>query len=302
MPPLAAAGTATASEIRRHAEQAAAGLPALLVEARRVASTVQQGVHGRRRAGPGETFWQFRRYQSGDPAAMIDWRRSAKSDRYYVREQEWEASATVWLWRDASPSMAFASPGLAQSKRRRAEIILLALADLLLRGGEQVALLGQGRRPARGSAALAWLSQALLRDDDEAGGLPRRESLPRHAQVVLIGDFLDPPESIREAVTGLAGDGAGGCLVQVLDPAEETLPFAGRVRFQGLEGEDSPLIGRVEAVRPAYQARLAAQREALTAITRRAGWTFLRHRTDRPPEMALLALYLVLSGEPGWRR
>lgn len=284
-------------EVRREAEHAAAGLPPLLVEARRIAATVQQGVHGRRRAGPGETFWQFRRYMPGDPAGLIDWRRSAKSDRHYVREQEWEASATVWLWRDASPSMNFASPGLSVTKRHRADVLLLALADLLLRGGEQVALLGEGRRPARGSAALARLGEAVARDNGDAVGLPGREALPRHAQIVLIGDFLDPPEAIEHAVRGLAGDGAEGCLVQILDPAEESLPYSGRVRFQGLEGEGDPLIGRVEAIRPAYHARLAAQREALTSLCRRLGWRFLGHRTDHTPETALLALYLGLSGE-----
>ncbi|HJN20739.1 MAG: DUF58 domain-containing protein [Alphaproteobacteria bacterium] len=290
-------------EARREAERAAAGLPPLLVEARRVAATVQQGVHGRRRSGPGETFWQFRRYETGDPAAMIDWRRSAKSDRLYVREQEWEASATVWLWCDASPSMNFASQGLSTTKRHRANVILLGLADLLLRGGEQVALLGEGgRRPLRGSVALARLGEAIARNTSDADGILSREALPRHAQIVLIGDFLDPPEAIEQVVRGLAGDGAEGSLVQVLDPAEESLPYAGRVRFQGLEGEGNPLIRRVEAIRPAYHARLAAQRNALATICRQVGWRFLGHRTDHTPETALLALYLGLSDEVSRRR
>jgi len=103
-------------------------------------------------------------------------------------------------------------------------------------------------------------------------------------------------------VRGLAGDGAEGSLVQVLDPAEESLPYAGRVRFQGLEGEGNPLIRRVEAIRPAYHARLAAQRNALATICRQVGWRFLGHRTDHTPETALLALYLGLSDEVSRRR
>src|SRR5271156_2368233 len=85
--------------LKHRAEELAAQLPPLLVEAERVAVTVSQGVHGRRRVGQGETFWQFRQYEPGDAATRIDWRESAKSQRLYVRETEWEAAQSVWLWR-----------------------------------------------------------------------------------------------------------------------------------------------------------------------------------------------------------
>ena len=287
--------SAAALDVRRRAERAAASLPPLLVAARRVAATVHQGVHGRRRPGPGETFWQFRRYEPGDPAAAIDWRQSARSARLYVREREWEASQSVWLWRDGSPSMDFASRKQGETKKERASLLLLAVASLLLGGGERVALFGAGRRPVRGAAALTRLAETLCAEADSGAGLPPRDWLPRYAHAVLIGDFLDPAEEIDAAVRHLAGLGVSGCLLQVLDPAEETLPFSGRVRFAGLEGGPEPVIGRVEAARAEYRARLEAQRAALAATARRAGWTFLSHRSDRAPETALLALYLALS-------
>src|SRR5256714_10721107 len=101
---LSSRGRASSDALRDRAEQAAAVLPPLLVAAERVAVTVAQGVHGRRRVGQGETFWQFRQYQPGDAAARIDWRESAKSQRLYVRETEWEAAQSVWLWRGGSPA------------------------------------------------------------------------------------------------------------------------------------------------------------------------------------------------------
>jgi hypothetical protein len=91
-------------------------VPRLILEARRVASTVIHGLHGRRRAGPGENFWQYRRFVSGEPAQNVDWRRSARDDHLYVREREWEASHTVWIWPDRSPSMTFASALSTDSK------------------------------------------------------------------------------------------------------------------------------------------------------------------------------------------
>src|SRR5206468_5504754 len=131
-------GVAQAS-VQHRAEQLAARLPALLVAADRVATTVAQGVHGRRRVGQGDSFWQFRQYEPGDAAQRIDWRESAKSQRLYVRETEWEAAQSVWLWRDASPSMEYTSAGYVPggewpTKRDRAELLLVALASLLVRG------------------------------------------------------------------------------------------------------------------------------------------------------------------------
>ncbi|MBK8173871.1 MAG: DUF58 domain-containing protein [Rhodospirillales bacterium] len=279
------------------AEALASTLPPLLVAAERVAATVSQGVHGRRRVGDGESFWQFRRYHSGDAAHRIDWRQSAKSDRAFVRETEWEAAQSVWLWCDASDSMRWSSARALPSKRARAELLLLALAALLVRGGEHVALLGTGLPPSGGRAALQRLAVCLQRDTDaRPADFPSADLLPRHGRVVLIGDFLAPIPALQEAVAGFAHRGLRGHLLHIVDPAEETLPFAGRVLFSGSEREGERLFGRVESVRPSYRDAFARHRDAIRETARRAGWSALTHRTDHAPEIALLSLYLALSG------
>jgi uncharacterized protein (DUF58 family) len=280
--------------LQHRAEQLAARLPPLLVEAERVATTVAQGVHGRRRVGTGETFWQFRQYQPGDPVPRIDWRESAKSMRLYIRETEWEAAQSVWLWRDGSPSMDYASRPELPTKRARVDLLLLALAALLIRGGERVALLGTGLPPASGRAVLSRLALTLGRPAAPAD-LPAFEPLPRYGQVVVLGDLLAPLDAVQALVGRFAAAGLRGHLLQVLDPAEETLPFAGRVRFDGLEQEASLVISRVETVREEYMQKLARHREGLAAIARATGWSFGTHRTDRPPHTALLALYGTLA-------
>lgn len=283
--------------LRQRAEQLAASLPPLMAEAERVAATVAQGVHGRRRVGPGESFWQFRRYQPGDAAGRVDWRQSAKSQKYFVRENEWEAAQSVWLWRDGSPSMRYRSFAAEIEKVERADLLLLALAALLIRGGERVALLGAQERPASGRAALTRLANHLLEGGQrETPSLPQSERLPRHARVVLVGDFLSPLPELEALVRGYAGEGVKGHLLQVLDPAEEDLPFRGRTRFEGVEGEGTLTVGRAETLREAYLNRLAARREAVQGLARAVGWTAAFHRTDRPPQTALLALYVALSG------
>ena len=297
----------TASPTQQRAEWLAATLPPLLVRAERVAATVTQGVHGRRRVGSGDTFWQFRRYEPGDSTQRIDWRRSAKSDTLFVRESEWEAAASVWLWCDCSPSMRYRSSPALSEKAERAALLVLALAALLVRGDEHVALLGSGVSPRPGRSTLSRMALMLERKlgaraptEREAGkagqeSLPAYELLPRHAQLVLVGDLLAPLEEIDSLVRRFASRGVKGHLLELGDPAEETLPFAGRTRFEGLEGEGEILIRRVEAVRESYGSRRAAHRAGLATIARAVGWDFTSHHTDQPPERALMALYARLS-------
>lgn len=284
----------------RRAEALGAHLPPLLVAAERVAATVAQGVHGRRRVGQGDSFWQFRPFTPGDTINRIDWRVSARSDRVFVRETEWEAAQTVCLWRDAGPSMRWKSRGQPEEKADRAGLLLLALAALLLRGGERVRLIAPDARPLHGRAGLDRLAGEMARQDAAEDGLPPEVKLPRHARVVLIGDLLAPLPHWQATIARLAAVPVTGMLLQVLDPAEVLLPYEGRVRFQGMSTGPSTLIPRVESVREQYAERLAAQQHGLAAICAAAGWGFATHRTDHPAEAALLSLYAALA--PAARR
>jgi uncharacterized protein (DUF58 family) len=280
--------------MRSAAEALASRLPPLMVAAERVAATVAQGVHGRRRIGTGDSFWQFRPFVAGDAVARIDWRQSAKSDRTYVRDMEWEAAQTVCLWRDASPSMAWRSARSLPEKRERAELLLLALASLLTRAGEQIRLIGLPGRVFSGRLALNPLTQALGQAN-AGGGLPPAGGLPRHATAVLIGDFLSPLDEVREVLGRLAEIPVRGQMVMVLDPAETSLPYEGRVKFHGLEGEADRVVPRVQGVRDAYGEALARQQAGLAAICASAGFGFAVHRTDHPAQTALLALWMALD-------
>ncbi|SMF46569.1 Protein of unknown function DUF58 [Tistlia consotensis] len=297
--------------LQQRGESLAAGLPPLLVAAERVASTVAQGVHGRRRVGQGETFWQFRQYEIGDSPQSIDWRQTAKSDRVFVRQLEWEAAQSVWLWRDGSASMDWRSSRDLPSKRERADLLLLALIVLLLRAGERVALLGKPGLPSSSRGSLSRLALTLERETAAgvaagvaAGAgtvdrLPPVETLPRFAQVVLLGDFLAPLEQIEADLKRYAERGLKGHVLQILDPAEATLPYHGRVRFEGLEGEPPWLLGRAETVRESYLRRLSLQTQGVIDICRRIGWTAGQHRTDASAQAALLGLYGALSQRVG---
>lgn len=284
--------------IIHRAEEVASKLPPLLIEAERVAATVAQGVHGRRRTGQGDAFWQFRPYQPGESTRRIDWRQSAKTQKHYVREREWEAAQTAWLWCDTSPSMNYSGDANRTTKSRRAEILTLALAALLIKSGEQIALLGDANPAGTGRAALHRLANTFeKKQQDAALSLPPHEHLPRYTELVLIGDFLSPLDEIQEALKRYSLRHVRGHLLQILDPAEESLPFKGRVQFEGLENEKSIYFGNVASVRNEYRKRLSTRRAALSDLTHKLGWSFHRHTTDQSAESALLALYQSISAQ-----
>lgn len=277
-----------------HAETLAGHFPALLLAAERIAASVAAGVHGRRRAGSGEQFWQFRRYQAGDPVSRIDWRASARSPHALIREREWEAAQTALLWLDRSPSLDWASSPKLTHKSERAELLLLALADLLLRGGERVGLLGSTTPPTSGRGLLGRIA-AQMQQLPHGPSLPPLQTYPRSARIVLFGDFLDPIPELTQRFKAIFAQGLEGHLVQILDPAEEALPYKGRVSFEGMEGEGNYLAPRAEKLRTAYTARLAEHRAELAALAGRLGWTLSHHRTDHRPELALMQLHQHLS-------
>lgn len=272
-------------------------LPDLVLEASRVAATISHGLHGRRRTGPGDTFWQFREFHANDAAPLIDWRRSAGSDRLYVREREWEAAHTVWLWPDLSPSMDFRSFLSPVTKRDRAVVLILTAAELLVRGGERAGLLGLVP-PTASRKAVGRLAAALAHNSGEpvlTASQPPKQKLSRFSGVLLVSDFLDPIATTRAHIAELAAEGVSGHLVQVLDPAEETLPYHGRTEFLGMEGDDRWLTDRAETLRPRYQARLLAHREELMRFAHGFGWSFMVHHTDRPVSEPLLTLITRLQ-------
>ena len=274
-----------------------------ILEAERIAQSVSAGLHGRRQAGPGETFWQHRPYAFGDPVSSIDWRQSARAaDRLYVRQNEWEAAAAAYLWRDPSHSLGYSSRKETPTKRRRADIMLTALTILLSQAGERIGLLGDARRPFQGRAAPERMLEALGIDRfDDAKGAPPLATTPAGARIVMASDFFTAPAAVERAVAGLAATGAKGALVQICDPAEEEFPFDGRIEFRDLESADRLIFGDTHALADSYKAKFAAHREALSAIAQKNGWTFIGHRPDRSPQPALLALYIALADMRAWK-
>jgi len=279
------------------ARSLAASIPRLILEARRVAATVIHGLHGRRRAGTGENFWQFRRFVSGEPASRVDWRRSARDDHLYVREQEWEAAHTVWIWPDRSPSMVFASPTVWETKLDRALVVAFALAEILVEGGERIGIPGI-MRPTASRNVIERMAEAIVHDPTERSSLPPSFAPSPLAEVVVLSDLWSPIAQVHSTIAQLSATGAHGHVVQIIDPVEETFPYSGRIEFFEPEGAGAITAGRAETWRAQYEARVERHRAEIRAETDRLAWTFTIHRTDRPASELLLRLHSSMGAGP----
>ncbi|SDR33993.1 DUF58 domain-containing protein [Pseudovibrio sp. Tun.PSC04-5.I4] len=278
------------------AQNLANSLPDLLVEARRIAANVTAGWHGRRRAGPGETFWQFRPFRAGEAAQQVDWRRSARDDNLYVREREWEAAQTIWVWADLSASMRFQSKQAATTKRNRALLLMLALTYALNESGERVGLAGL-TRPLANRNAVQTIAETLVHEQPETT-LPKPEGIRRFSEVILISDLLDPPEKLGTWMSTIASTGAKGHLVQILDPIEESFPFTGPTQFEDPESGQKLKAGKAQSWQQEYLSRLAAHKDQITTLARKFGWNYTLHHTDRPAVEPLMLLHARLANAP----
>jgi len=231
-------------DIRQRALALSQGYPALLAEAERVASIVASGVHGRRRAGQGETFWQYRNYQTTDAASQIDWRRSARGDQIFVRDNEWEAANSIYLWPDTRPGMVWGSDKSLPTKADRGRVLTLAIANLLMKAGERCALIGLQDRARSGRVGYERLAETMMRAETDERAL--ETDIPAHSRFVITSDFLDPIEDWRHRLSRLSGRPVTGVLVQIIDPAEEAFPYKGRLNMRTPNGSRKFLIGRAE--------------------------------------------------------
>ncbi|WP_370232354.1 DUF58 domain-containing protein [Cognatishimia sp.] len=283
-------------QLRRRAEAAASKLPPLLARAEHLANTVLLGDHGRRRAGAGDDFWQYRPLQEGDSFRMIDWRRSAKSDAQYVRQREWQIAQSVSLWIDGSASMSYASDTSLAPKSDRAQVLALALSILLIRAGERVGLAGAELPPRRGDGQIWRLCEALLAPGDADYGTPEARAMIPRSRALFISDFMGDFAPVEQALAKAADRGVRGVLLQVLDPAEEAFPFQGRAIFESMGATLEHETRKANDLRDRYLERLADRKAALHRVAKATGWQAFTHLTNAPVQQALLWLYRAMEG------
>ena len=292
-----AVGSETGTGVLARSRERAALIPDLLIEAQRIANTVSNGWHGRRRRGNGDTFWQFRPYDQGESLSRVDWRRSARDDSVYVRDQEWEAAHTVWIWADYSPSMLYKSDTAQVSKQSRALVLALAMTEILAKSGERVGWPGVTNAMSTRVAAERIAAELMVAKTEDDLSFPPLAQIRRRSEMIVISDFLEPMEDTLGRINKAAEQGIHGSLVHIVDPAEERFPYTGRTEFTDPESGAKLTFGRAETLAGDYGNLFQARKKTLADQCKRLGWNYIVHHTDNLASTALVALHIRLSGE-----
>lgn len=268
----------------------------LELRARAVIEGFWSGIHRSPYHGFSVEFTEYRQYSPGDDPRHLDWRVFARSDRHFIKKFEDETNLRCHVVLDRSRSMDFGTTG--HTKASYAATLAATLAYFLHLQGDAVGLLTfdevvREHLPARHRAGhLRHLMHTLEapaqgRATDIAGPLARVAELVRKRGLVLVvSDFLAPPEALARPLTELAASGHEVAAFQVLDPAERDFSFADASVFEDVEDGRTLYVDPAVA-RAGYLERLAAHNESLRSTCARLGIGWHPLATDRPLEFAL---------------
>ena len=274
--------------MRLKAEELSNQIPSLYIKADRIANTIWEGMHNRNKDGVGDNFWQFRKYEYGDPAHLIDWKKTAKSNETFIQEKELQTLQNFVIWRDTSKSMNFRSTEKIDTKLYRANLFTLALTIILSKSGENIILNGLKSKILKGSNAVNFISNQINEKIiDSYKSSPNTNEIKNNSDVILIGDFLNNINETVKTVKELSNRGINGIIIQILDPAERFFPYKGRINFNGLEGEQNILIGKAESVRNDYKKAIKIHIDKLEELTTSYSWKYFLDTSDQEASISL---------------
>lgn len=274
--------------IRPEAEKTAARIPDIRRDALKTAFQILHGQNPQRKTGSGEAFWQFREYSEGDLPRDIDWRQSGKTDRVYTRQTEKQSAQTCLFWCKRNTEMQFQSSGVS-SKHHTSAVIALTLALLHSRSGEMIGFLNE-QRPGHSEKTLDRFESLLMYELDTK--LPKDHNIPKYAHFYALSDFWEPLDDIEAAFTPLSERTSNGCLIHIIDPAEMTLPYSGRVHFSDSQAAEQVLIHNVADIRDAYKERIQQHISGLQTLCKKWEWTYLPHITDQLFENIISSIWM----------
>jgi uncharacterized protein (DUF58 family) len=259
-----------------------------VIALRKLANSLTYGIDKSPFVGSGIEYVQSRPYQAGDSIRAIDWRVTARTGRFHVKEYETPKSMPCYLMIDTSASMTVSSH--SKSKYALSLFVAGGLALACLDRVSPVGVIGVGERAVRVQPSLSrdrvlqWLLQLRRYRLDEGTTLAQRlgqltPSLAQRSLIVVLSDLHD-----RDALPALKRmSQVHDCVVlQLEDPSETGLRGSGFFRASEAEtGREFVTHGRKRWLDPA-----AASREL-----KRCGIDSLRIRTDRPFAHSLRHLF-----------
>ncbi|MDC0651840.1 DUF58 domain-containing protein [Alphaproteobacteria bacterium] len=264
-------------------------LPDILSESSILTRNVLQGLHSTRFPGKGEAFWQFKEYRQGDSIGSIDWRKSASSNKFLVREKENETSKVIYFYYDTSKSMNFKSSNFLKNKYYMAALITLTLSRIFLRNSENVYLFNDKKVPVKCLHGLNNFDQAFLQESQN-NDFPNEVFFKSNSLVVILSDFFFNNDSIKNFIYKLKKKNISGYLVHVLDPLEINFQVGANVQLNDLETDKSLLVGDSVLLSEKYADSLNKLVLELKSIAEENSWNYMLYNTEESLNDFLLKL------------
>tara|TARA_B100000686_G_scaffold305938_1_gene344918 strand:+ start:33334 stop:34209 length:876 start_codon:yes stop_codon:yes gene_type:complete len=281
--------------MRFQAEKLASITPNLSIKANKLANTVWEGIHNRNKAGIGENFWQFKKYEYGDPIHLIDWKKSAKSENIFIQEQELSTIQNINIWRDTSNSMKYSSNKNIDTKINIADLITLTLSIILIKNGERVRLNSLNSMNFNGEEAIKIITNEIKsKIPNKFQSNPNIEEIKNGSTCIFISDFLYNTEITDQTIKNLSSRNISGLLIHITDPAEKNFPYSGRINFNGLEGEDPYLIGNANAIKKDYIGAFNTHSKKIKKIAQSFRWNYFMHVTNENLVKLMIKIYFNL--------
>lgn len=287
--------TITSYFLRQIADKESSDLPALMALAEKSASNILSGEHALRKPGSGEKFWQYREYDTSDRPQDIDWKMSARTDKVFTRQKEWQSTQSALFWVQSSESMLFKSKKSLLTKKENGIILALGLANLLVAAHEKVGLLSGAISPGGSDQKIHNIAEELIRSKTETLPFIDFKKTPKNSTFIILGDFLDPIEKIEKTFIELSSRTKNVIIFQILDPAELFLPYQGRYVFENKEINQKLHVQNVESIRNQYQENINRHIDQMIQLCKKHNYFWVLHSTDTPIRETLFKVWSMCS-------
>ncbi|MEI6210397.1 MAG: DUF58 domain-containing protein [bacterium] len=274
--------------------------------ARKKVEGIQHGAHVSRRKGVSTEFDHHKQYMPGDPLKHIDWKVSARHDKFFVKRYIEDTSLSVRLVVDSSASQKQTTSGI--STWRLTAQMTACLAYLILRQRDSVGLVMTNAADtlwlptSSTQAQLVRILQALVKarasaaDAVDVSLRAILERVSRRGVVIVISDLMFNPESVRRDIRKLQARGHEVLLFQIRDPTVENFPFNRWVQFESLEHAGTRWRLDTVPLKRFYLEEYRLFMEEWRTWTRKHDVHFCSLSSDEPVETALSKYLAVRAG------
>ena len=269
-------------------------LPKILSESAVLTRNIIQGLHSTRFSGKGEAFWQFNEYRQGDTVSAIDWRKSAASEKFFVKERENETCRDVYFYFDRSKSMKFKSSDKIYSKYYISVLITLALSKIFLRNRENVYYFNKKRVPEKCKHDLSNFNETFLLEEIE-NNLPETSYIRENSLIFILSDFFYDNKLLINFFNKIKHKNTLGYFIQILDPLEIKFDISENLRLNDMETNRSIIVDDNNVIRKQYLNNLENLKKNLRKLSNTSNWNYLFHDTRKPLKPFLIDIIKNLA-------